>query len=134
MEMNQKIAMIYSEYYEMDIFVAYGKEKDHPSQYDKYAITDPDYECGNCKCHGFPCRNCAQFVYDGKLGEGFPKQSNKSQSQRESQQSKKNKKQLPKLSPIAAELSYKKIIGNQKWSDLSDDECDDDDDSFKFQW
>ena len=110
----------------MDIFVAYGKEKNHPSEYDKYAINDPDYDCGNCKCHGSPCRNCAQYVYDGKLGEGFPKQSSSPPPP-----SKKNKRQLP-LSPIAAELSYKKIIGNQKWSDLSDDECDDD--SFKFQW
>ena len=117
--MNGKISIIFSEYYEMDIYVPYGKEKNHPSQYDKHAINDPDYDCGNCKCHGFPCRNCAQFVYDGKLGEGFPKLKQKTP------------KQLP-LSPIVAELSYKKIIGNQKWSDLSDDDCDDD--SFKFQW
>ena len=119
---SQKIAMIFSEYYQMDIFVPYGKEKNHPSEYDKYAINDPDYDCGNCKCHGFPCRNCAQYVYDGKLGEGFPKKM--------TQKPQRTKKQLP-LSPIAAELSYKKIIGNQKWADLSDD---DDDDSFKFKW
>ena len=127
-KMNQKIAMIYSEYYGMDIFVPYGKENNHVSQYDKYAINDPDYDCGNCKCHGFPCRNCAQFVYDGKLGEGYPKMT-----QQMPQKSQNTKKQLPPLSPIAAELSYKKIIGNREWADLSDDD-EHDEDSFKFKW
>lgn len=27
--------------------------------------------CQNCKCVGFPCLNCAEYVYEGRLGPGF---------------------------------------------------------------
>ena len=26
--------------------------------------------CGNCEFHGFPCANCAWYVFQGHLGEG----------------------------------------------------------------
>lgn len=27
--------------------------------------------CANCSYHGFPCLNCAVYVYNGELGPGF---------------------------------------------------------------
>jgi hypothetical protein len=29
-------------------------------------------DCANCDIYGFPCRNCANHVLDGKLGPGCP--------------------------------------------------------------
>ena len=27
--------------------------------------------CDNCLCHGFPCLNCACYMYNGKMGPGY---------------------------------------------------------------
>ena len=34
---------------------------------------EDNYEdnCGNCECYGFPCLNCAEYVYKGSRGPGF---------------------------------------------------------------
>jgi len=31
----------------------------------------PERDCGNCICHGFPCLNCAEFIYHGERGPGY---------------------------------------------------------------
>ena len=30
-------------------------------------------DCENCVIHGFPCLNCAEHLYQGKIGPGFYK-------------------------------------------------------------
>lgn len=31
-----------------------------------------NHECPNCDHYGFPCLNCARYVYEGRLGSGYP--------------------------------------------------------------
>jgi len=39
--------------------------------------TDEEYarytDCSNCDFYGFPCMNCAKYVFDGRFGLGCPK-------------------------------------------------------------
>lgn len=29
-----------------------------------------EYDCANCEAYGFPCLNCAEYIYQGQLGAG----------------------------------------------------------------
>lgn len=113
----QAIGMVYSEYYGMDIFVKKERMKDHPAKYDEYAINDPDYDCENCECKGFPCKNCAQYVYNFKLGTGYPLESPKKESDSDTDSS--------------TQSLYLNITEGKKWADLDDDELDP---QFSFSW
>jgi len=33
-----------------------------------------DCACQNCDHYGFPCLNCADYVYEGKMGPGYPRE------------------------------------------------------------
>ena len=39
----------------------------------RYSCANYDMDCDECEEHGYPCFNCAEYIYGGRHGPGFYK-------------------------------------------------------------